>query len=40
MVNSKFAKMGFLSNSEACDTAPNTLVGGHRTGNAKTTLFI
>lgn len=40
MVNSKFAKMGFLSSSEACYTSLNTLVGVHRDGNAKANLFI
>lgn len=40
MVSSKFAKMGFLSLSEACYAALNTLVGVHRDRNAKTTLFI
>lgn len=40
MVNSKFAKMGFLSSSGACYAALNTLVGVHRDGNAKATLFI
>lgn len=40
MVNSKFAKTVFLSGSEACYTALNTLIGVHRDGNAKRTLFI
>lgn len=35
MVNSKFAKMGFLSSSEACYTALNTWVGVHRDGMPK-----
>lgn len=40
MANSNSAKMGFLSSSGAYYTALNTLVGVHRDGNAKSTLFI
>lgn len=40
MVNSKFTKMEFLSSSEVCYTALNTLVIVHRDGNSKISLFI